>query len=323
MNITAVGNYPKIANRPDGQRLRRAIAQFDEAKVSAEELARIEDEVTTEVIGEQIRAGLDLVTDGQIRWDDGQTYFARHIEGMELAGLIRYFDTNTYYRQPVAKSPLGWCGPISVQDYQFASAHSSKPVKPVITGPYTLAKLSRSERHSTLRDFVLELAHVLCLEAQALEEAGASLIQIDEPAIVRNKGDWPLFQDAMKILTQGLSIKMLLYTYFGDVTGLEGFFHLPFQGFGLDFVTGPSNFSLLKEFPQDKDLGLGIVDARNVKLESGEEISRDIQRALQHVSWERLYVNPSCGLDFLPREQAYAKLERMVERARAVEEVRA
>ena len=321
MLITAVGNYPKIANRPDGQRLRRAINRFDKGELTLEDLAGVEDEVTREVIQEQETAGLDLVTDGMIRWDDGQTYLARSIEGFKLTGLLRYFDTNTYYRQPMATGSLRWTGPITVKDYKFATGCTSLPVKPVLTGPYTLAKLSRSEHHSGLTDFALELAEVLREEALALESAGAPLIQFDEPAIVRNKEDWDLFRQAMARLTDGLSAKRLLYTYFGDATGLPGFFQLPFDGFGLDFVWGPANFDLLKEFPPDKELGLGIVDARNVKLETQDYLTETIQSAMSHVSLDRMYLNPSCGLDYLPRETAYAKLKRMVEGANALKEV--
>jgi len=89
MQTTAVGSYPKIPNRPRPARLRRAIARFDRGEITAEELARVEDEVTIEVIGEQTEAGLDIVTDGQVRWDDDQTYIARRLEGFEIGGILK------------------------------------------------------------------------------------------------------------------------------------------------------------------------------------------------------------------------------------------
>ena len=124
MILTAVGTYPKTTEGPEGQRLRRAIARSDRGDITPEDLARVEDDVTREVIEQQAAAGLDMVTDGMIRWDDGQTYIARNLEGFEATGLLRYFDTNTYYRQPVATGPIGWKGPITVSDY------SSPPVAP-------------------------------------------------------------------------------------------------------------------------------------------------------------------------------------------------
>ena len=320
MKITAVGNYPKIGEGAEGQKLRRAIARSDRGELTPEELASVEDEVTREVIEEQVSSGLDMVTDGMIRWDDGQTYIARQLEGFEATGLLRYFDTNTYYRQPVAKGPVGWSGPILVNDYKFAAACTSLPVKAVITGPYTLAKLSRSEHHRDLSHLAMELADAMRQEALALEEEGAPLLQVDEPAIVRNKEDWGLFQQVMERFTRGLTVERMLYTWFGDVSGLDGFFGLDFDGFGLDFVMGPGNFELLDGFPTDKTLGLGILDARNVRMESVDQISGTGMDVSSRVSLDRIHLTPSCGLDYLPRETAIAKLRRMAEGAAALKE---
>ncbi len=320
MKLTAVGNFPKIGEGPDGQKLRRAIARSDRGQISSEELAHVKDEVTREVIEEQADAGLDMVTDGMIRWDDGQTYIARQLEGFEATGLLRYFDTNTYYRQPVAKRPVGWTGPITVDDYRFAVGCTTLPVKAIITGPYTLAKLSRSEHHRDLSHLAMELADAMRQEALALEEEGAPLLQVDEPAIVRNKEDWGLFQQVMERFTRGLTVERMLYTWFGDVSGLDGFFGLDFDGFGLDFVMGPANFDLLNGFPMEKTLGLGILDARNVRMESVEQISKTVMDVSNRVSLDRIYLTPSCGLDYLPRETAIAKLRRMAEGAAALKE---
>jgi len=313
MQATVVSGYPKIANHPGGQRLRRAIAQFDEGRLSQAQLDQVADEVTREVIEEQVAAGLDLITDGLIRWQDDFSYIARGLEGLRTTGLLRYFDTNTYFRQPVTTGTVRWTGPISVRDWRFAAEVSPKPVKALLPGPYTFAKLSRSEHHASLRDFTLTLASALNQEARALQEAGAPLVQFNEPAITKHAEDWPLFQEAAAAVTQGLTVKTAVYTWFGDVAALDGFFDLPFNVFGLDFVMGPANWGVLSAIPADRELGLGIVDARNVKLETVEEIARAIERATAHVSPDRLWVGPSASLEYLPREQAQAKLARLVE----------
>ena len=320
MKLTAVGNYPKIAEGPQGQRLRRSIARSDRGEITPQDLARVEDDVTREIIEEQVAAGLDIVTDGMVRWDDGQTYITRNLEGFEATGLLRYFDTNTYYRQPVATGPIRWKGPITVADYRYASGCTSQPVKAIITGPYTLAKLSRSNHHRDMAHLATDLADALRQEALALESEDVPLLQVDEPAIVRNKEDWALFREVMGRFTQGLNIERLLYTWFGDATGLEGFFDLPFHGFGLDFVMGPANFGLLDRFPSDKILGLGIMDARNVRLETVDQIANILTETSRRVSLDRIHLNPSCGLDYLPRETAIAKLRRMSEGAAALME---
>src|SRR3972149_5063765 len=116
MQATVVSGYPKIANHPGGQRLRRAIAQFDEGRLSQAQLDEVADEVTREVIEEQVAAGLDLITDGLIRWQDDFSYTARALEGLRTTGLLRYFDTNTYFRQPVTTGAVRWARAISAPD---------------------------------------------------------------------------------------------------------------------------------------------------------------------------------------------------------------
>ncbi len=322
MITTMVGSYPKIGPNSKAPNLRAAIGRFDRGLISQDELRNVEEQVTTEIIQDQAQAGIDLVTDGQVRWDDGQTYFAGRIDGFSINGLIRYFDTNTYYRQPVAHGPLRWREPIALDDFRLAVANSPRPVKQVITGPYTLARLSRSDHHSDLTQLVTELAEVLNQEARELEANGATVIQFDEPAILKHPEDYHLFCDAMARLTRDLRATLCLYTYFGGIASLgAGFFDLPFHVFGLDFVMGPANWGSLNQFPADRSLALGIVDARNTRLETVEELVESVRRVVPFVSLDRIYLNPSCGLEFLPRDVAYNKLALLVEAARRAQEV--
>ena len=322
MIATAVGNYPKTPAPPGEPKLRRAIAKFERGEIDRGELERVEGEVTKDVLAEQVKAGLDLLTDGQIRWEDGQTYFARKLSGFSIDGLIRYFDTNTYYRQPVVKGKVKWKGPIGLKDYRFAQKEGERPVKPVITGPYTLARLSQNRGYHSFEELVMDLASALNQEALSLQEADPPWIQFDEPAILKHKDDFPLFERAMEILTSGLRVKTSLYTWFGDIERLSPrFFQLPFDLFGLDLVRGQRSLKLIDEVPKGKGLGLGIVDARNTKLESERELVELIKRVSQIVPPERLHINPSCGLEYLPRERTYQKLVLMAQAVRQAEEV--
>ena len=317
MQTTVAGSYPKIPNRPRPARLRQAIARLDRGEITPEELAQVQDEVTIEVIREQLEAGLDLIADGQVRWDDDQTYVARGLEGFEIGGLVRYFDTNTYYRQPTVSGPVGWRKPILVRDYEFAAAHSTKPVKALLTGPYTLAALSTDSHYGDRRRLVLDLAQALRQEALALAAAGAPFIQMNEPAIVHNKDDAPLLGDAITAMLDGVQTRTALHTWFADAAGVLPLLNdLPVDVIGLDFVWGPANWDALKAGPFTKDLGFGVIDARNTRLETADEIAGQIRRVGQLVPPERLYVNPSCGLEYLPREVAFEKLKRMVEGVR-------
>ena len=314
---TTVGNYPRVALEAGRASVRRARTRLDRDQATIDDVHTEEDGFTTEVLKEQGAAGIDVVTDGQVRWDDAQTYWARGIEGFDITGLIRWFDTNTYYRQPVLKSAPKWTHPIAARDLEYAQSQTDLPVKAVITGPYTMAKLSLDEHFGDLQKAAFALAEVLNQEAKALEALGPAMIQFDEPAIVRpgNEADQPIFEQAMRVLTAGLSMKTALYTYFGGVGGLDAsrIFSLPFDVVGLDFWMGPENWDALASFPTDKELGLGIVDARNTKLESVDEIVEGVKRAVGHVSADRIHVNPSCGLEFLPRDRARAKLLRLGE----------
>ena len=321
MITTMVGNYPKISPDAKAPSLRAAISRFDESRITLEELKRVEEEVTKEVIQDQVDAGLDLVTDGQIRWDDGQTYIARGIQGFTVNGLIRYFDTNTYYRHPIPEKKLQSNGAITVNDYEFAAANSARPVKAVITGPYSLARLSQLGCYEDLRSLVMDLVPILNREAKALQSAGASVIQFDEPSILKHKEDIDLFAEAIEGVADGVTATTGVCTIFGDATGIHSrLFSLPVDIIGLDFVMGPANYDLIGELPQEKKLGCGIVDARNTRLETVEDIAEAIKRVSGSVSLDRLYINPSCGLDFLPRPNARAKLTQLVEGAKKAQE---
>ncbi|MBI4054821.1 MAG: methylcobamide--CoM methyltransferase [Elusimicrobia bacterium] len=314
--VTAVNHYPKIPNLPRSAHLRQAIAQFQEGKISPQDLSRVQEEVTREVLQEQQEAGLDLVTDGQIRWEDLATYLAQGMEGFRVTGLVRLYDTNTYYRQPVAERKVSWKGPILVRDLQGAQKNSSVPVKAVLTGPYTLASLCLHPAYPRWEEFVLDLARALRQEIGALEAEGKAVwIQIDEPNLVFEKRPsfWPLFKEAFQLLTSGTSVPIILQTYYGGLDGLyPEILQLPFRVLGMDFVTAPANWKLLENhpFPKGKGLAAGIIDARNTKMESPSEISSRIERLLALCPQaDPIHLQPHCGLEFLPRETAQRKLE--------------
>ena len=292
-----------------------------EGKLTADQLKEVQDNVTIEVIKEQEAAGVDIITDGHIRWADDQTYIAGKIKGFTLSGLLRYFDSNTYYRQPVADGKLSADGSILLADYQFAAAHANKPVKVSLDGPYTLARLSKNEHYKSDEEFALALAEILNAEAKALLKAGAPVVQFDEPAILRHKGDFTLFAKVMAALTDGLDqSKLALYTYFGNLDGLDHYFELPFGSFGIDLTDdyGRDSWAWLNFFPKGKTLGLGIVDARNTKLETVEELVAKINELPENIDRSVVQVSPNCGLEFLPRERAQEKLARMVEAVKSV-----
>ena len=278
--------------------------------------------MTEEVLREQADAGIDVVTDGQIRWEDGLTYFARGLTGFTIAGLQRYFDTNVYYRQPVATGEVAWRAPITVADYAFAAANSTRSVKPVVTGPLTLAVMSRDEHYRSLDRFVMALAAALNHEVRALAAAGAALIQVDEPGLLVRRDQWRLFRKAMDVLWDGVGARRALYTYFGHVDGLyPALLDLPVDVIGLDFVAARErNWDVVRRAPFTKKLGLGVLDARNTRMETPEDIAVACRRAAEFVSPASLHVGPSAGLEFLPRRVARKKLDALAAGARLAKE---
>lgn len=322
MITTVVGNYPKVPSLSGGPNLRTATTRFDQGRLTADELAKTADDATQDAMAEQARAGLDLITDGQIRWEDEVTYFARGLSGITLTGLIRWFDTNTYYRQPVVSGPVAWTAPVTVNDYQFAAGNAPKPLKAVLPGPFSLAAHAEDKHYGDQRKLVMSFAEALNAEARALQDAGATFIQLNDPSLITMRDLFPLYQEAIGVALGGITAKTALYTYFGAIDGLyPDLFHLPFRVFGLDFVIGEANLNVLKTFPSDKELGAGLIDARNTKLEPVEDIVAQLDQLRSVVPLERIHLNPSCGLEFLPRKNAYEKLARMVAAAERAQEV--
>jgi len=171
----------------------------------------------------------------------------------------------------------------------------------------------------------LAFAEALRGEVDALVEAGCKQIQVNDPVIVFNKDDYGAFHKAITKLLDGVSgAETGVYTWFGDCAGiLPQMQELPCDVIGLDFEAGPGNWEALKSVTFEKKLGAGIVDARNTRLESAAEVAEAVKRLSDAVAPERLYVNPSCGLEYLPRETALEKLKVMVEGARQAEGVAA
>jgi 5-methyltetrahydropteroyltriglutamate--homocysteine methyltransferase len=324
--ITSVcGSYPKVPNRPRPARLRNALNKLDRGEISPDEVEALKDEVTMEVINEQIEAGVDVITDGQIRWDDEVTYFARALKGISLNGLFRYFDTNTYYRQPMIKGPVAWEGPVTVRDYEFAAQHSSRPVKAVLPAPYSLARLSIDEHYGgRVENLVMDLATAVNAEARALAAAGAHLIQLNDPVLTRRKDDVSLAVRSAAAAFDGVDCQKQVNYYYGDVNGILGALgDLPVDVLGLDFIMGPANYEALEGGEISQRICAGIVDARNTRMETEDELLERISRLLRRLGPERTEISPNMGLEFLPRERAFEKLQRMVAVARQGQEVAA
>ena len=317
MITTMVGNFPKVAETHYGKQVIGAISRWQRKELSDAGLEQVFQEVTRAVIGEQVDAGLDVVTDGQIRWEDLVTPIARRLDGFEIEGLTRYFDNNTYYRRPILRKAPVRRGPILVRDYRFARSCTDRQVKAVLPGPYTFVTLCEDRHYKNVRPFLRAMAEILNEEAHALATAGASVIQFDEPALGFGKPPTKQAIEAINIAAKGLKSSTALYTYFGHLNGiLPALQQCRVDLIGVDVVSDPKALAAVTRVKWKKALAIGCLDGRNTKLESVKELHRVFDAVKKTVPADRLSINPSCGLEFLPFQQAQQKLKRLVEAVR-------
>ncbi|TLZ60197.1 MAG: hypothetical protein E6K16_06850, partial [Methanobacteriota archaeon] len=235
-------------------------------------------------------------------------------------GLVRYFDTNTYYRQPVVKGPIRWREPALVDEWRYAASATPAPVKAVVTGPYTLASLSKADGRPR-REVVREFASAVAQEVRSLREAGATHIQVDEPAITRAPKDVGFLREGLEtIAAEKGSSWLCLFTFFGDAAGILGdLASLPIDNLGLDLVQGDRNWKALGKSGSEIPLTLGLVDARNTRRDDPNALSKAALTLDGKVPLEDSYVSPSNGLEFLPRAKAREKLGLVAETAKLLE----
>jgi 5-methyltetrahydropteroyltriglutamate--homocysteine methyltransferase len=333
--LASAGSYPRFGETHDLLVLRRTMDALAEGERTTADLLDAQNDMTRRAIAEQVKVGLDIVTDGLIRWNDPISHIPGKLDNIRMEELLPFFDTQTYFRQPVVTGKMLRRGHLVAADYSFARnalGHLPTPpakagklaIKPVLTGPYTLAKHSTSENGASrgsaedLESRALDYAEVLAVEIETLGQGGAQLIQIDEPAILYHPGDWKIFESAIQHLTarrdlvrrSGRTLELALYTYFSDATPLyEKLMSLPVDILGFDLVSGPGLADAIAADGAAKPLALGMVSGRRSELEDVQAIAQTLDRVLPKIHGGRAYLGPSCGLEYLPRSAAYAKLE--------------
>lgn len=306
---TAVGSYPKPAYLLEGRR--KALRK----QISKEELTALERRATEEWIRIQEDVDLDLLVDGEMYRGDMVAYFADEMQGFDIAGLVRSYG-NRYYPKPVVVGPVGRKHPITTDWFKFAQSLTSRPVKGMLTGPYTIAEWSFNEYYPTRRDLVMELARAIHEEVLDLQRAGARYIQIDEPAIhTRPEEDFALGVEAMGIVTKGVSAYTITHICYGDVPKVYPAM-LELAVNQIDLALKNEEFALLETFkrpPFTKDIGLGVTDAHSHRVETVEEILNGIRRAMDVIPPAQIHISPDCGLKTRSADETIGKLRAMVE----------
>jgi len=322
MKTTVVGAFPKISDDPGGQELRRALHRSDRGEIDAAALDAVFEAVTRGAIEEIEGAGIDVVNDGEIRWDDLFAPLARAWTGVSRGAttttpLDRFYDSNTYFRQPVIEGAIRTNGQTLVRDYRFARSIAKRALKAAICGPLTFATHARDRHYPTLEERTLAVADAIAEEIRGLGAAGATLVDVEDPAVVALPQHIELAREAYgRLAAAGVPIA-LQTSFFPADRVLSALASFPVAQVGLDVRSRETTALGRLDAFRGKTVVLGIVDARNTRLESVSEVARLVEEALKLVPADRLWVAPTTGLEYLPHDVALKKLAVLVEGARA------
>jgi 5-methyltetrahydropteroyltriglutamate--homocysteine methyltransferase len=311
--VTAVGSFPK----PESLLLARR--RYADGELGGDELDAEARTATEHWIRFQERAGLDVLVDGEMYRGDMVAHFAEHLDGFAAGGLVRTYG-NRYYRKPVIVGPVRWTEPITVDWWRFAQGLTSRPVKAMVTGPYTMMDWSFDEHYGDRRGACLALAAELRREVEALVGAGARIVQIDEPAVSVRPEELPFAIEALGALTDGLDAYVIMHTCYGAFDAIyPAMLALPVDN--LDLAISHSSLDLLGIFGRDpctKDMSVGVVDVHSHALAPRSEIAARVRRATQLLPVQALWIGPDCGLKTRTVEEAEAKVAQMADVTREI-----
>ncbi|QXJ33322.1 methionine synthase [Saccharolobus shibatae] len=313
---TVIGSYP----RPKW--LRESIRLHKAGKISDEDLQEAFNDAVIAVLKDHYNAGVDVPTDGEVRRDEMVEFFAERIKGFKFYGPVRVWGT-AYYRKPSVVSKIEYKKPMLVDEFTFAKSVSyTDNLKITITGPYTIAEWSYNEYYKNKKDLVFDLAKAINQEIKNLVEAGAKIIQIDEPALHTRREDVSWGVEAVNEAVKGVNAKLVMHICYGEYSFVAPYLN-ELKVDQINFALKIYNYKpleLLKKYGFDKELGAGVIDVHNRRVETSEEVANDIRKILEYFPPEKLWINPDCGLKLLSRKIAYQKLVSMVEGTKVVRE---
>jgi 5-methyltetrahydropteroyltriglutamate--homocysteine methyltransferase len=309
---STVGSFPK----PDY--LIEARAQAARNTITKSELDRLERKATEFWVGVQEELGLDVLVDGEQYRGDMVAYFAETMPGFAKGGLVRSYG-NRYYHKPVMVGPVRWPGPMTVDWWRWTQSLTSRPVKGMLTGPYTLMDWSFDDHYPDRKTACLALAREIRKEVEALLDAGVRIIQIDEPALSVRPDELPFAVEAMHLTVDGLPAYYVVHACFGAFeTIYPGLLDLPVDN--LDLAISHSALDLLAMFrknPFTKDLSLGVLDVHSHAVEAAGDVLARIRRGTAVLPADRIWVDPDCGLKTRTVEESRAKLAAMMAAVRS------
>jgi len=310
---TSVGSFPKPPYLTKGRSDRKR------GKISASDLASLEDKATREWIDFQEQVGIDILVDGEMYRGDMVAYFAENIPGFDPGGLVRSYGNRFYYK-PIIKGKLKYPGPITIEWWKQTRAMTKKPVKGMLTGPYTIMDWSFNEYYPDRASATLALADLIREEVAELIKAGCKIIQIDEPAISVRPEELEIARQGLERVTRGQRAYFITHICYGAFEKIyPAMLDMPVHNFDLEMSNSNLDMlELMRQHPFTKDITFGVVDAHSHLIEDVSLIQSRIEQALEYIPKEAIWIDPDCGLKTRSVEEARAKLSNIQEAVKAV-----
>ena len=298
-------------------------------RVAPEHLAHAQDDATLLAIRDQERAGLDIITDGEMRRESYSNRFATALEGVDIDNPGTALDRSGHPNPvPRVAGKVKRKHPVEVDDVKFLRANTTRTIKITVPGPFTMSQQAQNDFYKDEEEMALDYAAAVNAEIKDLFAAGADIVQIDEPYMqARPEKARKYGLKAFNAVLDGVKGTTAVHICFGYAAVIhvrpEGYSFLPeFAGSSVQQVsieTAQSGLdcSVLEKLP-GKTVILGVLDLSDMAIETPETVAARIRRALPHVPPERVVVAPDCGLKYLPREVAFGKMCAMVEGAKIV-----
>ena len=331
---TVVGSYPQpewlIDRERLGSRLPPRVRARELWRVDQDHLEEAQDDATRLAVSDMERAGIDIVTDGEMRRESYSNRFATALEGVDLDTPGIALD-RTGHPNPVPRviGPIRRTRPVEIRDVEFLRSITDRRIKITVPGPFTMTQQAQNDHYDDARTLALGYAEAVNEELRDLKAAGADVVQIDEPYLqARPEPAREYAIEAINRALDGVEGDKVLHTCFGyahivhdRLPGYPFLRELPACAathLSLEAAQPDLDPELLRDLP-DKVIVLGVLDLGDPTAETADVVAGRIRRALSVLPPERLVVAPDCGMKYLSRDLAFAKLKAMVEGARLVD----
>ena len=330
---TLVGSYPQpdwlvhkdilLGSGPPRIRMR------DVWRPAEKLLEEAQDDATLVALHDQERAGIDIVSDGEVRRESYFNRFANALEGIDVDNPATVPGrTGKPTLVPRVVGPIRRKEPVQVRDVAYLRAHTEKPIKITIPGAFTMAKMAADEHYGDQEALIMAYANAVNEEIHEMKDAGANVIQIDEPHMQAHPIESNRFGvAAIDKALEGISGTTVVHLCFGYAYVVSdkpsGYSFLPeldkcaASAISIEAAEPSLDPSILEKLPNKKVL-FGVVDLGDQNVETSEIIANRLRGALRHIDSDRLIAAPDCGMKYLPRNVAFGKLQAMVKGAEIV-----